>query len=82
MESTTGNLVHLEEYVDSNFNVILCFNSNVILWFNFDLILWFNFNVILWFTLNCLAIVSLPHEIQRNLTMIKEHDALVQGKFN
>lgn len=26
-----------------------------------------------------LAIVSLPHEIQRNLTMIREHDSQVQG---
>ena len=26
-----------------------------------------------------LALISLPHEIQRNLTMIKEHDSQVQG---
>lgn len=32
------------------------------------------------FKLCFLAIISLPHEIQRNLTMIKEHDSLVQGK--
>ena len=27
------------------------------------------------------AIISLPHEIQRNLTMIKEHDSKVQGIY-
>ncbi len=26
-----------------------------------------------------LAVISLPHEIQRNLTMIREHDSQVQG---
>ena len=36
-------------------------------------------NILIIFVL-LVAIVSLPHEIQRNLTMIREHDSRVQGK--
>ena len=75
---------YLDEYLDSKkkeclFELFKLFVLFVL--FVFILILYLHYIPISIFTFYFIAIISLPHEIQRNLTLIRECDFKVQGIF-